>query len=165
MRMELIQPFINSADAVLAETLRCNTTIGDLSMEDRPYQRIGLAALVAITGEIEGRVIVDVEPETALRVASQLAGTELSPSDDLVRETVTELANQLIGNAVTALNDRGFRFRVHPPVFHAADQGLQGSEDTEAVVLFFETSAGRVYVNIAMRYQGRRRSDSKREPS
>lgn len=160
MRMELIQPFINSADAVLAEALRCTTKMGDLSMEEDTYQRKGLAALVAITGEIEGRVVVDVEPETALRVANQLAGEELDPSDELVRETVCELANLVIGNAVTSLNDRGFHFLVHPPVFHPSREGLKGSEDTEAIVLYFDTAAGRVFVNIAMHYKQRRKTDA-----
>jgi len=161
MRMELIQPFINSADAVFGEALHCQTHIGELTMEERPYERKGLAALVAITGEIEGRVIVDVEPETAIRVANQLGnGGETAPSDELTRETVCELANLVIGNAVTTLNDRGFKFKVHPPEFHASREGLKGSHDTEAIVLRFETAAGDIYVNIAMRYCSRRKGDS-----
>ncbi len=162
MKMELIQPFINSADAVLAEALNCATRISDLSMEEQAYQRQGLAARVIISGEIEGRVIVNLEPETALRVAKQLAGAELAASDELVRETVCELANLVIGNAVTTLNDRGFQFKVHPPEFHASREGLKGSEDTEAIVLRLETEAGQVNVNISMRYRARRRQDATR---
>jgi chemotaxis protein CheX len=160
--MEIIQPFINSADAVLAEALNCATRVGELSMEEHPYESQGLAARVAISGEIEGRVIVDVEPETALRVANQLAGAKLTTSEELVRETVCELANLVIGNAVTTLNDRGFRFKVHPPEFDSSPEGLQGSEDTEAIVLRFETDAGQVNVNIAMQYRSRRRADTAR---
>lgn len=159
MKMELIQPFINSADAVLSQSLRCTTAISDLSMEEETYRRKGLAAVVAISGDIEGRVIVDLDPETALRIAKQLAGMEVESSDELVRETVCEVANLVIGNAVTTLNDLGFRFRVHPPEFHAAEEGLQSSEDTEAIVLHMETEAGPVFVNIAMRYHGRRKQD------
>jgi chemotaxis protein CheX len=160
--MEIIQPFINSSDAVLAEALHCATHIGDLSMDEHPYQRQGLAARVAITGEIEGRVIIDVEPGTALRVANQLAGSELPICDELVRETVCELANLVIGNAVTTLNDRGFQFKVHPPEFDSSPEGLKGSEDTEAIVLRFETDAGQINVNIAMQYRSRRRDDTSR---
>ena len=43
MKMELIQPFINAADAVLAETLQCNTRIGDMTMEEEAYRRKGVA--------------------------------------------------------------------------------------------------------------------------
>jgi CheY-specific phosphatase CheX len=70
----------------------------------------------------------------------------------LVRETVFELANQVIGNAVTVLNNEGFHFRVHPPVLHTSDDGPKSSEDTEALVICFETGVGEVFMNIALRY-------------
>lgn len=152
MRMELIQPFINAADAVLAQGLQCPVSVGNLSMEEDAYRRKGVAALIWITGDIEGRIIFDMAPETAVRVASKFAGSELPESDDLVRETVFELGNQVIGNAVTSLNDQGFRFRVHPPALHTSDQGPKGTEDTEALVICFETCAGNVFMNIALRY-------------
>ncbi len=107
MKMDLIQPFINAADAVLAQGLQSPMSIGNLTMEEEAYRRKGVAALVRLSGDIEGRIILDVDPATAVRVASRFAGTELAQSDELVRETVSELANQTIGNAVTALNDRG----------------------------------------------------------
>jgi len=159
MKMELIQPFINSADAVLAQGLQGATSIGSLSMEEQAYRRKGIAAMVWLTGDIEGRIIFDLEAETAVRVASKMAGAELPESDSLVRETACELANQIIGNAITALNDQGFHFRVHPPVLHTADEGIKGSEDTEALVLCFDTPAGAVFMNIALRYNQRRHSD------
>ena len=59
MRMELIQPFINAADAVFAESLQAPTKILDLSMDENTYRRKGVAALIAIKGDIEGRVILD----------------------------------------------------------------------------------------------------------
>ena len=77
MKMELIQPFINSADAVLAQGLQCCTAIGSLSMEEEAYRRKGVAAMVWVTGDIEGRIIIDLDPETAVRVASKMAGVEL----------------------------------------------------------------------------------------
>jgi len=152
MKMELIQPFINAADAVLAEGLQCPMSIGSLSMEEEAYRRKGMAALIWVTGDIEGRIIFDLDPETAVRVASKFAGADLPESDELVRETVFELANQVIGNAVTALNDQGFHFRVHPPVLHTSDHGPKSSEDTEALVMCFETCSGHVFMNIALRY-------------
>jgi chemotaxis protein CheX len=152
MKMELIQPFINAADAVLAQGLHCPMSIGNLSMEEEAYHRKGVAAMVWLSGDIEGRIIFDLDPETSVRVASQFAGCELPESDALVRETVCELANQVIGNAITFLNDQGFHFRVHPPVIHTSDQGAKGTEDTEAMVICFETCSGPVFMNIALRY-------------
>ncbi|HXJ45490.1 MAG TPA: chemotaxis protein CheX [Candidatus Dormibacteraeota bacterium] len=159
MRMDLIQPFINAADAVFAESLQGPTKIGDLVMEEGAYRRKGVAALIAIKGDIEGRIILDLSPEVAVRVASILAGSEVTASDQVVRETVCELANMVIGNSVTLLNDQGYRFKVFPPEVHMNDEGLAGSHDTEALVLAIETPCGEIYLNIAMRHLARRRAE------
>jgi chemotaxis protein CheX len=152
MKMELIQPFINAADAVLSQGLQSPMAIGNLSMEEEAYRRKGVAALVQLTGDIEGRIIFDLASKTAASIASQFAGTELPESDTLVREAVCELANQIIGNAVATLNDQGFHFRVHPPELHTSERGTKSTADTEALVLCFETSRGSVFMNIALRY-------------
>ncbi|MGH9509338.1 MAG: chemotaxis protein CheX [Terriglobales bacterium] len=159
MKMELIQPFINAADAVLAELLACNVRIGDLSMEEEAYRRKGVAAMITIRGDIEGRVIFDLAPSTAINVAGKLAGEPVEASEELVKETIFELANQIIGNAVTSLNDAGFRFRISPPELHSAERGTSSSEDTEALVICLDTSSGSVFMNIAMHYNRRRKSE------
>jgi len=160
MRMDLIQPFINSADAVLAQGLQSPISIENLSMEEEAYRRKGIAAEVCFKGEIEGRIIFDADLGAAVQLASRLAGVEVSETDDdLVREAVCELANQVIGNAITALNDQGFHFHVRPPVLHTAEQGSKSSEDTEALVMCFSTSSGNVFMNVALRYHRRRVSE------
>src|SRR5215813_2489962 len=165
MRMELIQPFINAADAVFAESLQGPTSIGDLSMDEDAYRRKGIAALIAIRGDIEGRVILDLSPEVAIRVAEKLTGAEVTESEQVIRETVCELANMVIGNSVTLLNDQGFRFKVFPPEIHMNEEGLAGSQDTEAMVLSIETSCGPIFLNISMHYLHRRREDRTAVPT
>ncbi len=165
MRMELIQPFINAADAVFAESLQGPTKIVDLEMDQDTYRRKGVAALVAIKGDIEGRVILDLSPEVAMKVASQLAGEEVAASEQVVKETVCEMANMVIGNSVTLLNDQGFHFKVFPPEIHMNETGLAGSADTEALVICIETPCGAIYLNIAMHYLHRRRQERNAVPA
>ncbi len=160
MRMELIQPFINSADAVLAELLESPVAIEKLTMEEEAYRRQGIAAEVCLSGEIEGRIIFDADRAAAAQLASRLAGAEVSATDEeSVREAVCELANQIIGNAVTTLNDQGFHFHVRPPALHTSEQGSKSSEDTEALVMGFNTSSGNLFMNMALRYHRRRASE------
>src|SRR5277367_38026 len=159
MRMELIQPFINAADAVLSQGLSGSTKVGNLTMEEDAYRRKGVAGMIALTGDIEGRIVLDMEPATAVKLASHYAGAELPESDTLIKETIFELANQVVGNAISALNDQGFHFRVHPPHLLTAEQGDKTSEDTEALMICFETSFGNVFMNVALRYNKRRMAD------
>ncbi len=152
MRIELIQPFINSTDAVLAEMLQGHVEVTDVTMQEEAYKRKGVAASVTLRGDIVGRIIFDLEPETALRVAGALAGGEVEPNEKLAGETICELANIVVGNAVTLLNDQGHSFKVSPPLLHTAETGYAGDSKSEALVMCFDTPSGKAYLNIAMDY-------------
>ncbi len=148
MRLELIQPFINAADAVLGHNLQCSTRVDHVSMDTHAYRKHGIAATVTLSGDVEGRIVLDLDPETARKMASSLGGED---DGAMVNEVVCELANQVIGNAVTVLNDSGYRFRVRPPQITAADQVPMSTKDIEALVMKFETGSGPVFMNIALR--------------
>jgi chemotaxis protein CheX len=156
MRMDLIQPFIGSLDAVLAEMMNSPAKIVDLTMEEEGYRKKGQAASVVFRGQIEGRVVLDMDPGAAAQVASCLTGSEVSAAESIVTETVCELANMVIGNAVTQLNDRGFEFKVFPPEVLTQEQCEAAGQDSEATILCFETPAGNVHLNISMHYHARR---------
>lgn len=156
MKMDLLQPFIGSLDAVLAELLHAPVTIADVSMDEEAYRRKGIAAVVVFQGQIEGRVILDVDPGVATKVAAFLSGEEVKKSDPIVAEGICELANMVIGGAVTQLNDRGSQFKVLPPSILSETQSAKIGRDAEATVLWFRTPAGAVYLNVAMHYHTRR---------
>jgi len=156
MRMDLIQPFIGSLDAVLAEMMHTAPRIADVEMEEEGYRKKGLAAVVTFKGQIEGRIVLDMDPQAAARVTAYLTGSEADPAEPLVPETVCELANMVIGNAVVLLNDRGFQFKVFPPEVLTEEQCAKAGHDSEATILRFETPGGNVHLNIAMRYHARR---------
>ena len=156
MRMDLIQPFIGSLDAVLAEMMNAPAKILDLTMEEEGYRKKGQAASVVFRGQIEGRVVLDMDPGAAAQVASFLTGGDAGAAESMVAETVCELANMVIGNAVTQLNDRGFEFKVFPPEVLTQEQCEAAGQESEATILCFETPAGNVHLNISMHYHARR---------
>jgi len=156
MRMDLIQPFIGSLDAVLAEMMKAPPRIVDLTMEEEGYRKKGQAASVVFRGQIEGRVVLDMDPGAAAMVASYLTGDEADAAQEIVPETVCELANMVIGNAVTQLNDRGFEFKVFPPEVLTQEQCEAAGQESEATILCFETPGGNVHLNISMHYHTRR---------
>jgi chemotaxis protein CheX len=152
MRMDLIQPFIGSLDTVLAEMMKSPAKIAGLTMEEEGYRKKGLAAVVIFKGQIEGRIVLDMDPLAAATVASYIAAAEVDATESIVAEAVCELANMVIGNAVTLLNDRGFHFKVSPPQVLTQEQDEKAGQDSEATILRFETPKGNVHLNIAMRY-------------
>jgi chemotaxis protein CheX len=156
MKMDLIQPFIGSLDAVLAQMTGAPVTIADVTMEEVAYRRKGIAAVVVFQGQIEGRVVVDVDPGVAAKVAGNMSGGEVDASEPIVPEAICELANMVIGNAVTQLNDQGSQFKVLPPSILTDEQCAKIGSDSEATILSFHTPAGEVRLNISMHYHTRR---------
>jgi hypothetical protein len=51
---------------------------------------------------------------------------------------------------VTQLNDRGYKFKVHPPELFMIDVGPGGMLNSEMVLLRFELPKGAVFLNIAV---------------
>jgi len=97
MRMELIQPFIQRRGRGfrgVAASADENCGLGNGPGGVSPQGRGGTDRH---QGDIEGRVILDLSPEVAMKVATILAGTEVEASDQVVRETVCEMANMVIG--------------------------------------------------------------------
>ena len=160
MKMDLIQPFVNAVDSVIAEIMGCQAQITDVTMAAAAHRPNSVAALVSFNGGIEGRAILDMDQPAAQRAVNYLLGDEVTSPDDSSREAVCEVTNMIIGNAVTQLNDRGFEFKVYPPEIHASGEGIQNSTDTEALVLCFETPHGSVLLNIALQYNFRRSGDA-----
>ena len=153
MRMDLIQPFIGSLDTVLAEMMKAPPKIVDLTMEEEGYRRKGLAAEVMFKGQIEGRIVLDMDPPAAAASCQNFfPAAKWIPREPIVPEAVCELANMVIGNAVTQLNDRGFEFKVLPPTVLTEEQCAKAGQDSEATILCFETPSGNVHLNIAMQY-------------
>ena len=125
MRLEIIQPFINAADAVFGHN-QSWAKLEDLRMETHAYRKYGIAAIVTLEGDVEGRVVLDLDMATARKIAESVCANEQEAAA-MIEEAVCELANQVIGNAVTVLNDSGYRFRVQPPRITASTRSPSAS--------------------------------------
>jgi len=84
--MELIQPFINAADAVLSQGLQSPMEIGNLTMMKKLSAQ-GHCGDGEVSGDIEGRIIFDLDPKTAARMAAYFRH-RTAETDSLVREAV-----------------------------------------------------------------------------
>jgi len=151
MRVEYINPFVESAFNVLKEVLNCDVRRGELFLKSTSMPVMGVAALVGLAGDVEGRVLFDMSKDTALKVASVMNGEQLPSLDDLAKATITELANMITAQAVTKLHDLGFQFDLTPPAIFTGDNMEVTSSDVEALIVPMETSYGKIEINVAIR--------------
>ena len=104
MRVEYINPFVESAFNVLKEVLDTEVKRGDLYLKSSSMAIQGVAALVGLAGDVEGRVLFDMTKSTALYVAGAMNGGEVfTTMDEMAKATIQELANMITARAVTQL--------------------------------------------------------------
>lgn len=157
MRVEYINPFVETSYSVLKEVLGGATvTRGDLYLKSTAMPVMGVAAFVGLAGDVEGRVLFDMTYETALKVASAMNGEDLPEFDDLAKATISELANLITAQAVTKLHEQGFKFDLTPPaLFDGQNMTIaamgNNNNNVEALIVPLITEFGKIEVNVAIR--------------
>lgn len=151
MRVEYINPFVESAYSIMVEVLQTEVDRKDLYLKKTSQPVMGVAALVGLAGDVEGRVLIDMSQQTAIKIASTMNDEELTEIDELVKATITELANMITAQAVTKLSDLGFKFDLTPPSIITGENMNVSNGDVEALIVPLEMPQGLVEINVAIR--------------
>lgn len=153
MQVEQIHPFVDSARAVLSQVVGGPVEAGRLRLSPAPAPSRGVAAIVSLAGQVQGRVILDMDRETAVRLAARMNGEPIATLTPLAQDTLAELASIMAGRAVTTLHDRGFHLQPAPPLLMVGENMTVASPsaDLEALVIPLTTRLGDVVVNVAIR--------------
>lgn len=147
MRCDYINPFVDSAQAVLKNFIPTAVEKGSFSLKDS-FTAEGVSATVFLSGNVEGRVLLDMEPQLARKIAGRMNDMEFDHLDHLALDTICELTNIIIGKAVTLLNNKGFRFKTSPPCFFIGKKQLCGLESL-CISLF--TEWGEIKIQAAIK--------------
>ena len=151
MRVEYINPFVESAYGILKEVLNDDVKRGELYLKASSMPTMGVAAIVGLAGDVSGRIVFDMDMPTAIKVAGRMNQEEFTEFDDMARATITELANLITAQAVTKLYDLGFKFDLTPPSL-ISGQNLEISDhNVEALIVPIETNYGCIEVNVAIK--------------
>ncbi|MCL2252034.1 MAG: chemotaxis protein CheX [Treponema sp.] len=154
MRVEYINPFVESAFSVLKEVLNANVKRGEIYLKPTSMSIMGVAALVGLAGDVEGRVLFDMTKDTALHVAGAMNGEQFTVLDELGKATIQELANMITAQAVTKLHELGFKFDLTPPALFTGDNMEVSTNlgEVEALIVPMELGEnGKIEVNVAIR--------------
>jgi len=155
MRVEYINPFVESAFNVLKEVLNSsNVKRGEIYLKPTSMSIMGVAALVGLAGDVEGRVLFDMTKSTALFVAGTMNGDTFTTLDELGKATIQELANMITAQAVTKLHGLGFKFDLTPPALFTGDNMEVSTNlgEVEALIVPMELGTnGKIEVNVAIR--------------
>ena len=147
MRYEYINSFVDSAQTVMESIVPFVIRRGGITLQDSLSAQ-GISATIFLVGGVDGRIVLDLEPPVARKIAGFMNDAEFDRVDHLVLDTICELSNIIIGKAVTSLNNMGFRFRPSPPCFFVGQKIYYG---LEAMCIRLSTEWGDVRIHAAIR--------------
>ena len=110
-----IQPFIDACKSVFKDFLGAELT------EERPYfaetgavQEWDLSAVIGLTGEARGAVVISMKKDLAVKLTGILTGSEHTSIDDDVVDAIGEIVNIIAGNVKKNLEE-AFRLVISIP--------------------------------------------------
>lgn len=151
MRVEYINPFVESSVSVMKEVLGIEVERKEISLKSKAIPVLDVTVIVGLVGQVEGRVLFDMSKKTVLNICSKMNEEEITEFDELAKATITELGNMITGRAVTQLADMGYRFDVTPPAIFSGENMEVSDIEMEALVVPVETPLGRIEINVALR--------------
>ncbi len=151
MRVEYINPFVEAAFKILEEVLAVEPVRKKLYLKSTSQPVLGVAVIVGLAGDVEGRVLFDMSSETALQIASSMNGENLTIMDELVKATIMELGNMITANAITKLQELGYSFDLTPPAIFTGNNMEIMNSGVEALIVPVELPQGKIEINVAIR--------------
>ncbi|MBO8129222.1 MAG: chemotaxis protein CheX [Peptococcaceae bacterium] len=87
-----------------------------------PYPVHHVISIIGITGDIQGQVIFSYSDKAAQRLASAMAGMEITAIDDMTLSALGELSNMVMGRSGTLLSEAGINVTITPPTTLTGEQ-------------------------------------------
>lgn len=122
MKVEYINPFIESVYDLFSTMLGTKAVRGDVTIARKDMPARDIVALIGLSGPAQGMVSMAFPLKTALAIANRLLGTDLRVLDDTVSDAIAETVNIVAGGAKAK-----FKIGEGPPVELSLPSVIRGS--------------------------------------
>ncbi len=151
MEKDLIAHFINAGSEVLFELLQEKPSVEKVYKIERTSKTQGIAIIIGITGDMEGRIIIDIAPDTAHKISEIILQESLKSEDtELIESAVGELANMIAGRAVSILNELGTSLKITPPTTFSGQNLKITDKMPQVFVVPLNTKVGKIMLNLSI---------------
>jgi len=151
MRVDYVNDFVDAAIDILKETVTDDIKKGELSLRVHAVPMLGLAVIIGLTGKGSGRVVLDIPPDLGLKIASLMNKEEMKVFDEMATSTLTELANMIVGTALTKLHKEGYALDLTPPAIFWGDNLKMSDSKLETLIVPIFLLDSKLEINVALK--------------
>lgn len=151
MKVEYVNPFIESAADVLEEIANLKTERGNLQLKDANAPFRDVNAILGVIGQVHGQVIYGFDEPTAKSIVSRMMmGAEIIEFDEMARSALGELGNIISGKASVSLESAGFPIELSPPTLVMAQNVRISSMNIPMIVVPLESECGTMNIYVGL---------------
>lgn len=114
--VKLINPFLQASLDVIKTACSMDVTAGKPEISKTEFNESSVIIMLGITGQVKGQVLIDMNEESAKKLASSMMmGMPVDSLDDMALSALSELGNMIMGNAATLFSTSGISMDITPP--------------------------------------------------
>lgn len=127
--------------------------MGKPFLKESPILLKDVAIIIGVTSDLKGQVVISMDKDTALSVASHMMmGLPLNELDEMSKSALCEIGNMILGHSASELYEIGVIVDITPPSI-ILGKGMELSSNIKRnITIPFESSVGEFYMEISLIY-------------
>lgn len=150
MDQSYIIPFVKSVQNVFETMLQLPVQIGQPEIKHPGDSGHDVSAIIGMSGDVEGSVVLSFPTATAIRVVSIFTGTELDSGHEDFADAVGELVNMVSGGAKAQFSGKNVSISC-PSVVVGQSHQVYGRKDVVAICIPCDSDCGQFNVEVSIR--------------
>ena len=150
MDQSYIIPFIKSVQNVFETMLQLPVQMGQPELKQPGEDGYDVSAIIGMSGDVDGSVVLSYPTETAERVVAIFTGMELETNHEDFADAVGELVNMVSGGAKAQFNGKHVSISC-PSVVIGQSHQVYGRKDVVAICIPCECDCGPFNVEVSIR--------------
>ena len=157
MDVRFINPFIASVKTVFQTMLQTELVISRPVIKQEDEHSADVSAIIGLSGDAVGAVVLSFPLTTAIRVASKFAGVEMTPTHPDFSDALGELANMVAGQAKAKFEGISASISL-PSVIIGREHIVSQSRHAPRLALPCDSVLGRFCVEVALMFEKKKSS-------
>jgi chemotaxis protein CheX len=149
MRVEFINPFINSLDNAFMTMLDCKVQRGQPALKDDQWPKNEISGVIGLSGKAIGTVVLSLSKEVALHAASHMLMCECTEINEEVVDAVGELTNMVAGAAKAELEELHMSVSL-PNVITGRNHVIRFPSDVQPIYVPFTSKWGNLTLEVGL---------------
>ena len=150
MDVRFINPFIEAIQKVFKTMLSVDTIIGKPFLKENDCQDTEVSALIGLSGDAVGSIVLCFPQSTAIGIASGLAGEKLTVDHPDFGDALGEMVNMVAGQAKSKFEGLSCSISL-PQVLSGSELKVLRSSQETTLVLPCDSTLGKFRVEVTMK--------------